>query len=106
MTDRPDQHGILCGPPPILSDVAVAPAREAEFPAAIHGFTSPGGMVRSPLACAAHAQELLTGAGGIFLHDEIEEALEVRDRPFRYFDARQVRALGRRALFPAIRSSR
>jgi hypothetical protein len=106
MPDGKNQHDIFCREPPILGDVAITAAREDELPAAVLGLAPQQRMIGQQFERAAYAYELFVGSSGVFCGDEIEETLEISHRPLCYFDARHVRALGRRAFAPATRPSR
>jgi len=103
VSNSQDQDDIFGGQPAVLGNVAVATAREDKFPPALLGLTTQQRVIRQQFERAAHANHLLSGSRRILFGDEIEEALQIRQRAFAYFDARHARPLGRRAFVPATR---
>lgn len=93
-------------PPAILRGAGVAPPREHELAPPVLGRPPEPGVVLQHGECRPHAREPRGGETRVAPGDEIEQALEVAERPVRQDDARHDRARGRRAPRPATRCSR
>jgi len=106
MPHRQNQHHVLARQPAILRDVTVLAARQYEFSPAIFGHPTQQWVVRENLECCPYARELRQRKSGIGCSDNIEQALQVTERPGAYFDARHERARGRRGFLPAILPAR
>jgi len=106
MPDRQDQHDVLGRQPAILRDIAVLAARQNELAPTILRHSTQQRVIRKDLECRPYAREPRPGPIWIGLGDEIEQALEIVERPGAYFDARHERARGRRGFLPATLSAR
>ena len=106
VTNGENQDNVIGWKPTILCDVPVAAARKHEFTPPFLGFAPQQRVVRQEFKRLAHAQKLLASPLRILRRDEIEEPLEICERPLGYFDARHARARGRRPFLPEIRVSR
>lgn len=63
-------------------------------------------MFRQEFEDPSYTQQLLSRSSRILCGDDIEQSLQVGQRSLSYFDGRQARALGRRALVPEARPAR
>ena len=106
MPYREDQHEILGRQPTILGDVAVPATRQHEFAPTILRDPTQQRVIRKNLESRPHARDLRQRAIGIDFSNEIEQALQIAERPGAYFDARQERARGRRGFLPATLSAK
>lgn len=100
------QHHVILRQPPILCDITVASACKHQFTPIVFGDTPEVRVICQELECSTHAEQLLSRSDRVFGGNEIEESLEICQRPSGYFDTRQVRALGRRDFLPETRVSR
>ena len=106
MPDRQDQHDVPGRQPATLRDVAVLATRQYGLATTILGRSTQQRMIRKNLECGTYARELRQGPPGLIFGDEIEQALQIAERPEAYRDARHERARGRRGIPPATLSAR
>jgi len=106
MPDRQDQHDILGGQPTVFCDVAIPAARQYEFAPPFLRHATQQWMIRENLECGPQARNQGYRLPGINIGDEVEQSLQVTQRPNAYFDARHERARGRRGLLPATLAAR
>jgi len=106
MPDRQNQHDVLGRQPAILRDVAVLATRQHEFAPTIFRQSTQQRVIRKNLEGCPYAREMRQCPPGIGFSDEIEQALQIAERPGAYFDARHERARGRRGFLPATLSAR
>lgn len=106
MPDRQDQHDILGRQPAILCDVAVLPTGQHEFTSTILRYPTQQRMICQDFESWPYARDLRQRPTGIDVGNEIEQALQIAERPGAYFDARHERARGRRGFLPATLSAK
>ncbi len=106
MPDRQDQHDILGRQPTILCNVAVTAARQHELASAILRCPTEQRVIRQDFESCPYARDLRQRPSGIDLGNEIEQTLQIAQRPGAYFDARHERARGRRGFLPATLSAK
>ena len=106
MPDRQDQHDILGRQPTILCDVAVPATGKHEFASTILRYPTQQRVIRQNFEGCPYARHLRQRPIGIDFGNEIEQALQVAERPGAYFDARHERARGRRGFLPATLSAK
>ena len=106
MSNSKNQHDIFSVNPTIFSDVAEPAARQYQLTSAVFGLAAKQRMIREQIERSPNAEHPLTCKPWVVVREEVEQALEIRERSSRYLDARHVRARGRRAVFPSTRASR
>ncbi len=90
----------------MLGYVAVASACQHQFAASVLGLAAEQRMLRKQLKGSINAVDLPSGGAGVFLGNEIEQPLQIEERPLAYFDPRQDRGFGRRTRLPSMRATR
>lgn len=106
MSDSQDQHDILGRQPTILGDVAVLATGQHEFASTILRYPTQQRVIRQDFESCPYARDLRQRPIGFNFGNEIEQALQIAERPGTYFDARHERARGRRGFLPATLSAR
>ncbi len=101
MPDSQDQHDILGRQPTILCNVAILATRQHELASTILRYPTEQRVIRQNFESCPYARDLRQRPIGIEFGNEIEQALQIAERPGAYFDARHERARGRRGFLPA-----
>ncbi len=106
MPNRQNEDDVFCRKPAIFGDVSVTTPREHKLTTAFFSRPAEQRMFGQEFEGPSDTRQLLSCSSRILCSDEIEQTLEVDQCSLSYFDDRQERALGRRALVPDTRAVR